>query len=55
VSHLDVISNASTASQEAKSPLSIPLLQLSHTFPTGKSVTLQVLCVFSDQTRMRTS
>src|SRR5262249_2197349 len=36
------------ASQEADSPLSIPFAQLSHTFGTGKSVTLQNVCVKPD-------
>ena len=48
VSHLDVIGNASATSQEADSPLSIPFAQLSHTFETGKSVTLQNVRVKPD-------
>ena len=40
-SHLDVIKNASAQAQEADSPLSIPIGQLAHTFPGGKSLSLK--------------
>jgi hypothetical protein len=39
--HLEVIKNASAQAQEADSPLSIPFVELAHTFPTGKSVSLK--------------
>jgi hypothetical protein len=46
--HLDVIKNASGQAQEADSPLSIPLGDLAHTFPTGKSVSLKSVHVKPD-------
>jgi hypothetical protein len=46
--HLDVIKNASAQAQEADSPLSIPLGELAHTFPTGKSASLKNVHVKPD-------
>ena len=46
--HLDVIKNASAQAQEADSPLSIPIGQLAHTFPGGKSVSLKNVHVKPD-------
>jgi hypothetical protein len=46
--HLDVIKNASVQAQEADSPLSIPIGQLAHTFPGGKSLSLKDVHVKPD-------
>ncbi|PIT02752.1 hypothetical protein TSA1_19835 [Bradyrhizobium nitroreducens] len=40
ISHLEILRHASSEAQNAQSPLSIPLPQLRHTFPDGKSIVL---------------
>lgn len=48
LTHLDIISHASSDAQNAPSPLSIPLPQLRHTFTDGKAVTLEDVHVKRD-------
>jgi hypothetical protein len=48
ITHLDVIRHASAHAQQAQNPLSIPLPLLQHTFPDGKTVTLDNIHVKPD-------
>jgi hypothetical protein len=48
ITHLDILSHASTEAQNAQSPLSIPLPRLQHTFPDGKRVGLDDVHVKPD-------
>jgi hypothetical protein len=48
LTHLDIIKNASSEAQEAASPLSIPMRELAHTFPSGKHVALKSVHVKPD-------
>lgn len=41
LSHLDIIRNALAEAQNAQSPLSIPIPEISHTFDSGKGVALK--------------
>ena len=48
VTHIDILKNASPEAQGASSPLSIPVPQISHVFPSGKGVTLKNIRVKPD-------